>query len=189
MSNTIVDGVDYGPLAALIGTWEGDKGLDVAPEPDGKDETPFSETILYEAIGDVTNAGEQTLAVLRYHQIVRKKDTGDVFHNETGYWSWDSKSGVLSQSLTIPRGLALLAGGEGHVAGDGSVDINVAARADSKEWGISQSPFMQEKARTVAFEHQVKVNGDEMSYSETTSLEIYGKSFEHTDGNSLKRAS
>ena len=26
--------VDYGPLALLLGTWEGDKGLDISPEPD-----------------------------------------------------------------------------------------------------------------------------------------------------------
>ncbi|MFC1748852.1 heme-binding beta-barrel domain-containing protein [Pseudomonadota bacterium] len=190
MSNvTVVDGVDYGPLAALIGSWEGNKGLDVAPEPDGKDETPYSESILYEAIGDVTNAGEQTLAVLRYHQIVRLKSSGEVFHNETGYWSWDSKSGVLMHSLTIPRGVALLAGGDGKVASDGSVDINVEAAIDSNEWGIVQSPFMQEKARTVGFKQHVAVNGSNMEYSETTLLEIYGKSFEHTDGNVLTKVS
>jgi len=27
--------IDYGPLAGLIGTWTGSKGLDIAPEPDG----------------------------------------------------------------------------------------------------------------------------------------------------------
>ena len=36
MNNTT--DIDYGPLAALIGTWEGDKGVDVAPEPDGTEE-------------------------------------------------------------------------------------------------------------------------------------------------------
>ena len=40
--------VDYGPLAGLIGTWKGDKGLDVSPEPDGKEENPFYETIVFE---------------------------------------------------------------------------------------------------------------------------------------------
>jgi hypothetical protein len=29
--HTIIDGINYGPLAALIGSWEGDKGIDRAP--------------------------------------------------------------------------------------------------------------------------------------------------------------
>ena len=28
---------DYGPLKHLFGTWKGDKGIDVSPEPDGDD--------------------------------------------------------------------------------------------------------------------------------------------------------
>ena len=32
--------IDYGPLAGLIGTWKGDKGADIAPEPDGTEESP-----------------------------------------------------------------------------------------------------------------------------------------------------
>ena len=34
--DTTINGVNYGPLAALLGTWEGDKGTDRAPEPDGE---------------------------------------------------------------------------------------------------------------------------------------------------------
>ena len=33
--------IDYGPLAGLIGVWKGDKGLDVAPEPDGTENNPY----------------------------------------------------------------------------------------------------------------------------------------------------
>ena len=28
---TIIDGIDYGPLAVLVGIWKGDKGVDRAP--------------------------------------------------------------------------------------------------------------------------------------------------------------
>lgn len=31
------------------------------------------------------------------------------------------------------------------------------------------------------------MKGDELTYAETTSLQIYGKSFEHSDENTLKR--
>ena len=36
---------DYGPLTNLIGTWNGDKGMDIAPEPDGTEHNPYYETI------------------------------------------------------------------------------------------------------------------------------------------------
>jgi len=36
-----VSDVDYGPLAPLIGEWTGDSGMDVAPEPDGPEHSPY----------------------------------------------------------------------------------------------------------------------------------------------------
>ena len=64
--HTIIDGINYGPLAALVGTWEGDKGIDRAPEPEGEERNPYYETIVFEAAGDVTNAEQQILSVVRY---------------------------------------------------------------------------------------------------------------------------
>ena len=46
---------------------------------------------------------------------------------------------------------------------------------------------MLEKAKTTAFRMTLKINGDEINYEETTSLDIYGRQFEHTDGCSLMR--
>ena len=179
--------VDYGPLAALIGEWEGAEGLDVAPEPDGVEENPYSDYIVFEAVGDVTNAETQTLGVLRYHQVVTRKRDGQVFHNETGYYSWDPVTKTVSQSLTIPRAVALLAGGTHDGSAAGEVVIEVAARLDDLDWGIVQSPFMRDNAKTTAFEHKIVVNGDSLSYEETTTVDIYGKVFAHTDTNRLSR--
>jgi len=64
--------IDYGPLTGLIGSWHGDKGMDVAPEPDGIEHNPYYETITFEAAGDVTNAEQQQLAVLFYRQQVSR---------------------------------------------------------------------------------------------------------------------
>ena len=77
--------IDYGPLTQLVGTWRGDKGIDIAPEPDGDETHPYYETLAFEAIGDVTNAGQQTLVVLHYRQIVQRKIDDAIFHDETGY--------------------------------------------------------------------------------------------------------
>ena len=181
------DTIDYGPLQVLIGVWEGAEGLDVAPEPDGSEENPYSDHIVFESIGDVTNAEIQTLAVLRYHQVVTRKSDGQVFHNETGYYSWDAANKTVSQSLTIPRSLALLAGGQFNGSIDGEVVIEVAAKLGDADWGIVQSPFMRDNAKTTAFEHKLVVNGDSLTYEETTTVDIYGKVFAHTDGNTLKK--
>ncbi len=108
---TIIDGIDYGPLAALIGSWEGNRGVDVSPEPYGEAREPYFETITFEAGGDLTNANEQKLVIVIYHQVVSRKSDQKVFHHQMGYWTWDAATGVIAQSVTIPRAVTLLAGG------------------------------------------------------------------------------
>ena len=181
--------VDYGPLAGLVGSWKGDEGLDVAPEPDGPEENPYHETITFEALGDLTNAGRQTLAIVRYQQIVRRKSNDEVFHDETGYWLWDAATATVMHSLAIPRAVCVLAGGR-YEAGPapGPIVLEVSARAGDPDWAIIESPFMRDNARTLEFRHKVTLDGDRLLYDETTMVEIYGKTFEHTDRNALVRA-
>lgn len=191
MSNlNIPEGVDFGPLLGLVGTWTGDKGIDVAPEPDGSEDNPYYETIIFEAVGDVTNAEKQVLAVVSYHQVVRRKSNDEVFHDEVGYWMWDAATGTIMQSLIIPRAVGLLAGGEYAGAFDAAsgITLQVAARLNDPDWGIVQSPFMRDNASTVEFRHDITFDANRMSYSETTVLDIYGRTFDHTDDNELVRA-
>jgi len=183
----VIDGIDYGPLAALIGEWEGDKGMDISPEPDGTEENPYFETISCEAAGDVTNAESQTLVIVRYHQVVSRKSNGEVFHDQIGYWLWDAASGMLAHSIAIPRAVCVLAGGTLAPDSSGPLVLKVAAKLGDADWGIVQSPFMRDNARTTAFSYEGTVDGDSFRYSETTSLEIYGRTFEHTDDSELVR--
>ena len=185
---SIIDGVDYGPLASLMGSWEGEKGMDKAPDPNGLVESPYYETLLFEAIGDVTNAESQTLAAIRYHQVVSRKSDQKVFHNETGYWMWDTKEKIIMHSLVIPRAVCVLAGGHYTGAKDsgGGILLEVSAKMDDDNWKIIQSPFMLKNARTTEFRQSITVGDAKLSYSETTTVEIYGKVFEHTDQNDLK---
>jgi hypothetical protein len=183
------DEVEYGPLAALIGAWEGDKGLDVAPEPDGSEDSPYYETIEFTPIGDVDNAESQALACVRYQQIVRRKSNDEVFHDQTGYWMWDARNGLVMQSIAIPRAVCVLAGGR-HVEtqqSDSPIRLAVAAKGGDPDWGIIESPFMRDNARTVEFRHDLLIDGDSLEYHETTVLDIYGRRFEHTDTNELVR--
>lgn len=182
------DAIDYGPLQALIGTWEGDKGMDIAPEPEGTEESPYYETLAFTAIGDVENAESQLLTILRYQQIVRRKSDDQIFHDQTGYWTWDAGNAVVIQSVVIPRAVCVLAGG--HYTEQGStISVSVAAKLGDPDFGIIQSPFMRDHARTVAFRHEWSVADGVLSYFETTSLEIYERSFEHTDENQLRLTS
>lgn len=186
---TVIDGLDYGPLAGLVGEWKGDRGLDVAPdkdEDDGVERNPFYETISFDAIGDAENAKEQVLAVVRYHQKVYRKSNDKQFHDQLGYWTWDSKTGVVTHSLTIPRSFSLVAGGKAKQEGD-KVILDVSASLDNDDFTIAQSDFMFAKAKTTAFTMTVEVEGDSLSYRESTMLDIYGGEFDHRDKSDLVR--
>ena len=179
--------IDYGPLSGLVGTWQGDKGLDIAPDMDGAEENPYYETITFEAIGDVTNAELQTLVALHYRQRVSRKSNNKVFHDETGYWMWDASASVVMHSLTIPRGVCVLAGGSVAKTWrqDSEIILKVHAKLGDPDWNITQSPFMRDHARTTEFTHQITVCDKSLIYTETMLVDIYGKTFEHTDKNTL----
>ena len=181
--------IDYGPLRDLIGTWWGDKGLDIAPEPDGAEESPYYETWAFEGAGCVENAESQRLVVVRYHQTVSRKSNDEVFHDQVGYWTWDAASGTLAHSFTIPRAVCVLAGGShaGERGADGGVTLLVRAELGDEDWGIVQSPFMRDKARTLSFAQELVVGEERLAYTETTRVEIYGRTFEHVDSNELVR--
>jgi len=188
--HTTIDGIDYGPLASLVGTWEGNKGVDRSPEPDGEERNPYYETITFEAAGDVTNAEQQTLSVVRYHQVVSRKSNDEVFHDQVGYWLWDPADNTIVETFTIPRGVAVVAGGTLAAPDEAGQEIvfEVAADASSPEFGIVQAPFMFKQAKTTAFSHTITVKGDDMRYSESTILDIYDKkSYDHSDVNTLRR--
>jgi len=186
--STVIDGIEYGPLAVLVGRWFGDKGVDRVPEPDGEERNPFYETLEFTAIGDVTNAEEQTLALLRYHQVVSRKSNDEVFHDQVGFWSWDSSDNSLTHSFVIPRGVAVVAEGSLAAPSDTSQPVVFQVSTQTVAAGIAQSTFMAAKAATTAFSLEMTVTGDTLQYAQTTVLDIYGKSsLDHTDLNTLER--
>jgi len=184
-----MNNIDYGPLNKLIGVWKGDKGLDVAPDPEGIENNPYYETITFNAIGNVTNAELQTLAVIHYHQIVQKKKDDEVFHDETGYWIWDAKEKVIMHSFTIPRGVCILAGGNyiNNSGKNSEISFTVKSKIDDADWAIIQSPFMQKNAKTIKYHQDIMVTDKMLSYFQVITVDIYGKLFEHTDKNELLR--
>ncbi len=186
MANTEPD--NYGPLQLLIGTWKGDSGMDIAPEPDGKEENPYYETLIFTPVGCVSNADEQVLMAIHYQQIIQRKSNDQVFHHQCGYWSWDMQASTVMHNFVIPRGVAVVSGGQFNADySQTPVEIEVSASRESSEWTISESPFMQKKASTLAFNHKMFISESQLVYTHTTMVDIYGNIFEHTDTNQLTR--
>lgn len=175
------------PLAKLIGTWKGDKGIDLAPKPELDESNPYYETLTIEPVDiEIENAEEQELLAVRYNQIVREKANDEVSHSETGYWIWDKNEHTIMNSFSIPRGMSVLAGGEIKLT-DKELQIRVAVKENDPKWGMVQSPFMLKKAKTLSFSREFIVSGDTLKYSQEMVLDIYGKTFSHIDKNTLSR--
>jgi len=185
--SSIIDNVDYGPLAQLIGKWVGNKGQDIAPDANANpDNTMFTDEMVFTVAGSAENAEEQNLVSIKYHHVVRKLENGHVFHDQIGHWIYEKSTNIIMHSLSIPRAVCLLAGGK-YQENDGVSIFNVEAKAGSQTYGIVQSPFMLEKAKTKAFKMNLSVKNNELNYHEVTSLHIYDKDFEHTDKSTLFR--
>jgi len=175
-----------GPLAALVGTWEGNEGVDIAPTKDGSKETHFRERITFEPIGPVVN-GAQTLYGLRYSTVTWPLIQEQPFHEEVGYWLWDAERKQVMRCFVVPRGVVVNAGGtsEPHAK-----QFSMTAEAGSAIYGILSNPYLDQAAKTIRYELTVTSHEPwKFSYKEDTQLEMAGQAdlFHHTDQNSLKR--
>jgi hypothetical protein len=181
-----VDKLKGSPLLKLVGTWEGDSGIDIAPKPDIDENNPYYETLTIEPVDiNIENAEEQELLAVMYTQIVREKSNDKVSHSETGYWIWDKNENTIMNSFCIPRGVSVLAGGTVE-ASNNELTLNVSVKENDTKWGIVQSPFMLKKAKTLSFSRVFKISNNKLSYSQEMVLDIYGKTkFSHTDENTL----
>ena len=169
--------INYGPLSGLIGTWKGNKGVDLAPEPDGTERNEFYETIIFSEAGDLSNAEEQQLSALHYVLKVQRVTNDRVIHQETGYWMWEHGTESVMHSLTIPRGICVLAGGsvtEKTVTENPSIGgedqqtkeqiFLVEAKLGNEQWPIIQTAFLKQKASMKAYQQKVVLSGDTLQY-------------------------
>src|SRR6202012_694062 len=145
-----------GPLARLIGIWEGDKGEDVAyANQDGKlGLTPYRDHIDFKPFGPVEN-GSQVLYGLDYRMAAWRGTEENPFHTEVGYWLWDATDGQVMRCFLIPRGSALIAGGT--VAPD-ATQYALSSEAGSSTYGILSNRFLAAQARTVRYEVAIDVS-------------------------------
>jgi hypothetical protein len=175
---------NLGPLRRLAGTWEARKGLDRAPKADGPEERVYQERIVFEPIDPQSN-GPQLLYGLRYHVHINTEEEDITFHDQVGYWLYEPESGLIMQSITIPRGQVVLAGG--HAAADAKA-ISVAAERGSTEFGICSTAFLEHAFRTDAYRIDISFNDDgSWSYVSDVTLAVRGQDepFIHRDRNTL----
>ena len=102
---------NLGPLRHLAGVWQADKGVDVNPKAAGPERRVFREHIRMDPIDPQAN-GPQLFYGLRYHIHINTPEEDITFHDQVGYWLWEPATGLILQSVTIPRGQVLLASGQ-----------------------------------------------------------------------------
>ena len=173
---------NLGPLRRLAGIWEGKKGVDLNPKADGPERREFTERIEFHPIDPQAN-GPQLFYGLRYHTRILATDEDATFHDQVGYWLWEPATGLVMQTLAIPRGQIAMAAG--HAAPDATSLVLTATRG-STEYGICSTAFLDHAFRTDSYHIEVTFNPDGgWSYVLDTMLLVHGKPFQHRDVNTL----
>ncbi len=179
---------NLGPLAPLAGTWEGNKGDDIAPDENPREieNNKYRKRLVLEPFDPVDNHA-QTLYGLRYSTTAWRLDKDKPFHEELGYWLWDPAEKQVLRCFIVPRGVTVIAGGT--VEPDAR-EFKLAADAGSETYGICSNQFLDREFKTIRYDLKVTIHDENsFSYEEDTQLQIKGQSepFHHTDKNTLKR--
>jgi hypothetical protein len=175
-----------GPLRRLAGVWEGRKGVDINPKADGPEQRFYYERIEMQPIDPQAN-GPQLFYGLRYHQHVNTPEEDVSFHDQVGYWLWEPATGLIMQTLAIPRGQVALSAGH---AGPDDTRLVVESRRGETEYGIASTFFIEQAFRTDSFRLEIEFHDDgSWSYVSDTTLIVRGQAepFLHRDRNRLKK--
>ncbi|HET9728927.1 MAG TPA: heme-binding beta-barrel domain-containing protein [Acidimicrobiia bacterium] len=179
---------EWGPLAGLIGEWEGDQGLDVSfHNVEGElGETKYLEKVSMKPFGPVDN-GSQHLYGLDYRMAAWRNDEENPFHTEVGYWLWDGATKQVMRCFMVPRGSTVLAGG---TAEPDATTFRMEATNGDTTYGILENKYLAEKAHTTRYVCTVNITGDSWNYDELTSYQhAIGGDIAHSDRNTLRRVS
>ena len=177
---------NLGPLRAMAGVWQGQRGLDIKPKAEGPKKQAYVERMELQPIDPQTN-GPQLLYGLRYHTHVVKPGERKTYHDQVGYWLWEPASNTVIHTLTIPRAQIVMAAGKAEAD---ATEFELLATHDSENFGIRSSPFLDHAFRTVEFRIKVSIHPDgTWSYDEDTVLLIRGnpEPFHHRDRNTLSK--
>src|SRR6202142_4225158 len=175
---------NLGPLRRLAGVWQSAKGVDLNPKAAGPERREYIERIELQPIDPQAN-GPQLFYGLRYHVHILAPDEEATFHDQVGYWLWEPATGLVLQTVAIPRGQVAIA--SGHATPDAAGLVLNAARGQT-EYGICSTAFLEYAFRTDSYRIEVTFNPDgSWSYVLDTILMVRGQSepFRHRDVNKL----
>ena len=177
---------NLGPLRRLAGVWEGRKGVDLNPKADGPERREYVERIDMQPIDAQAN-GPQLFYGLRYHVHILATDEDATFHDQVGYWLWEPATGLVLQTLAIPRGQIAIASGQAKP--DDTTLVLTATRGQT-EYGICSTAFLEYAFRTDSYHLEVTFEADGgWSYVSDTVLVVRGREapFLHRDRNTLTK--
>jgi len=177
---------NLGPLRRLAGIWEGQRGVDINPKADGPETRQYYERIEMQPIDPQAN-GPQLFYGLRYHLHVNTREEDISFHDQVGYWLYEAATGLILQTLAIPRGQIAIA--SGHAEPDAR-QLVVKAERGQTEYGICSTTFLDLAFRTDSYQLTVDFHDDgSWSYVSDTTLIVKGRDepFLHRDRNKLTK--
>jgi hypothetical protein len=177
---------NLGPLRPLAGVWEGMQGLDLNPKAAGPERRAFFERIEMQPIDPQPN-GPQLFYGLRYHIDIQTHEEATTFHDQVGFWLYEPATGLILQTLAIPRGQVALAAGR---AAPGAKSLQVKAVRGQTENGICSTAFLERAFRTDDYTLDITFNDDgTWSYVADTTLMVRGRAepFRHIDRNTLTK--
>ena len=179
---------NLGPLRRLAGEWRSAGGLDINPKADGPEHRNYIEHALFEPIDPQAN-GPQLFYGLRYHIHINPPEEDITFHDQVGHWLWEPATGLVLQTLSIPRGQVAIASGR---AAPGDDKLVLTAERGSTEYGICSTAFLEHAFRTDRYQIEVTFHPDgSWSYVQETILMVRGQAepFIHRDRNTLAKVS
>ena len=174
-----------GPLLRLAGIWEGRGGVDLNPKAEGPERKEYFERTVMQPI-DAQPNGPQLFYGLRYHTHINTPEDEITFHDQVGYWLWEPATGLIMQTLTIPRGQVVLAGGQ---ASPEDSRLTVSAERGRTDHGICSTIFLEEAFRTDSYRLEIEFHPDgSWSYVSESTLIVKGQGpFLHVDRNRLQK--
>ena len=99
----------------MRGEWEGNVGVDLSyhNKEDETAETGDLKRPAFRLIPIVEN-GDQSMYGLNYSMTAWRhgEESMDPFHHEVGYLLWEAETGQVMRCFAVPRGIAILAGGD-----------------------------------------------------------------------------
>jgi hypothetical protein len=136
---------------------------------------------------DAQANGPQLFYGLRYHLHINTPEEDIAFHDQVGYWLYEPATGLILQTVAIPRGQIAIAAGQAEP--DAKKLVLTATRGQT-DYGICSTTFLEEAFRTDHYRIEVEFHDDgSWSYDLDTTLMVKGRDapFQHRDRNRLTK--